>query len=196
MSNSLNLSAEEINQLKIERYTYGDIKIQKRLNAIYMMSDTDYNDSQIAKIVGCHRNILPNWRNKCLYQGLPSLYENHYNKPESELEEHSQNILTYLDENPIQSVNQAVAVIEELTGIKRSPTQIRQFLLRHGYKWRKMGQIPGKADVEQQSTWLKNTLEAFIDLAQKGHCYLFFAMLHILHWDLFFAWFGADIVYF
>jgi len=187
MPNLLNLSAEEIQQIKIERYTYGDIMIQKRLNAIYLMAVTDLNDCQIAEIVGCHRNILPDWRDKCLYQGLPSLYVNHYHKPESELEQHSQSIFSHFDEHPIQSVNQAVAVIEELTGIKRSPTQIRQFLLRHGYKWRKMGQIPGKADVEEQKTWLKNTLEPSIELAQKGLCHLFFAMLHILHWELFFA---------
>ena len=181
MSSLLNLSAEEIKQIKTERYTYGDINIQKRLNAIYLMSETDLNDSQIAKVVGCHRNILPNWRDQCLYQGLSSIYINHYHKPKSELEEHSQSIIAHLDENPVQSVNQAVAVIEDLTGIKRSPTQIRQFLLRHGYKCRKMGQIPGKANPKEQSTWLKNTLEPYIELAQKGLCHLFFAMLHILH---------------
>jgi hypothetical protein len=70
--------------------------------------------------------------------------------------------------------HQAVAVVEELTGIKRSPTQIRQFLLRHDYKWRKMGQIPGKANIEKQKEWLENTLEPYIEQARKGLCHLFF----------------------
>ena len=181
MPTLLNLSEIEIEQIKTERYTYGDIMIQKRLNAIYLMSSTDLNDCQIAEVVGCHRNILSSWRDKCLNQGLPSLYVNHYRKPESELEQHSELIFTHFEQNPIQSVNQAVAVIEELTGIKRSPTQVRQFLLRHGYKWRKMGQIPGKANVQEQKYWLKNTLEPYIELAQKGLCHLFFAMPLILH---------------
>jgi hypothetical protein len=122
MPTLFNLSAEEIQQLKYERYTYGDIIIQKILNAIYLMATTDLNYSQISQAVGCHRNILPSWRDKCLYQGLASLYINHYHKPESILEKHCQSILTHFDKNHVQCVNHAVVMIEELTGIKRSPT--------------------------------------------------------------------------
>jgi transposase len=171
---TITLSQEEIRQLDHERYTYGNIMIQKRLNAVYLMATTDLNDIQIAKVVGCHRNILPAWRDKFLYEGLFSLYINDYRNPESILEEYSELILLHLDEHPVQSINQAVAVIEELTGIKRSPTQVRQFLLRHDYKWRKMGQIPGKANVEKQEEWLENTLEPYIEQARKGLCHLFF----------------------
>jgi len=171
---TLNLSQEEIRMLKYERYTYGDIMIQKRLNSVYLMATTDLSDIQIAQASGCHRNIIPIWRDKCLSEGLSSLYINHYRKPESDLEVHSADILTYLDENPVQSINQAVEVIEQLTGIKRCPTQIRQFLLRHGYKWRKMGQIPGRANPEKQSEWLENTLEPYIEQARNGVCHLFF----------------------
>ena len=74
---TLNLSQEEIRLLKYERYTYGSMMIQKRLSSVYLMSTTDFNDSQIAQISGCHRNILPLWRDKCLYEGLFSLYINH-----------------------------------------------------------------------------------------------------------------------
>jgi hypothetical protein len=73
-------------------------------------------------------------------------------------------------------MNQAVALIETLTGIKRSPARVRQFLLRHGYKWRKQGQIPGKANVQKQEEWLEKTLQPYIEQARKGFCHLFFAM--------------------
>jgi transposase len=171
---TINLSQEEIRVLNYERYTYGNMQIQKRLNSIFLMATTDLNDIQIAQVVGCHRNILPVWRDKCLYEGLFSLYMNDYRNPESLLEAHSKLILSHLDTHPVQSINEAVAVIEELTGIKRSPTQVRQFLLRHGYKWRKMGQIPGKANVEKQNEWLENTLEPYIEQARKGLCHLLF----------------------
>jgi transposase len=171
---SINLSQEEIRVLKNERYTYGNMQIQKRLNSVYLMATTELNDIQIAQVSGCHRNILPVWRDKCLYEGLSSLYVNAYREPESLLEEYSDLILSHLDKYPVQSVNQAVVVIEDLTGIKRCPTQIRQFLIRHDYKWRKMGQIPGKANVEKQREWLENTLEPYIEQARKGLCHLFF----------------------
>jgi transposase len=174
MPTLLNLSVEEIRQLKYERYTYGNTMTQKRLMVIYLLSTTDLNYSQISHVSGCHRNIIPVWRDKCLYQGLSSLYVNQYRKPESILEVHSELILSHLDQHPVQSVNQAVTVIEELTGIKRSPTQVREFLLLHGYKWRKMGQIPGKADVQKQKEWLENSLEPYIEQARKGLCHLLF----------------------
>jgi transposase len=169
-----NLSHEEIHQLEEERYTYGDIRIQKRLNAVYLMAVTDLNDTLIAKIVNCHRNSIPIWRDKYLYEGSSSLYENHYRQPESVLEQHSEVILSYLDMHPMQSVNQVASVIEDLTGIKRKPTQVREFLLRHGYKWRKTGQIPGKAKPEEQKDWLETKLEPVIEQAREGKCHLLF----------------------
>jgi len=150
MTNLFNLSEEEVQQIKIERYTHGNIQIQKRLNAIYLMTTTELSQEEIAHCVGCHRNNLRNWREQCISQGLPSLYSNDYRKPTSILDDYSQIILSHFDKYPIQSVNQAVSVIEELTQIKRSPTQVRQFLLRHDYKWRKTGQIPAKANVAGQ----------------------------------------------
>jgi len=174
MPTLLNLSQEEIRRLRYERYTYGDIMIQKRLNSIFLMATTELNYSQISQCAGCHRNILPVWRDKYLYEGLSSLYVNHYRQPESVLEQYAEVILPHLDQNPVQSINQAVAVIEELTGIKRSPTQVRNFLLRHDYRWRKMGQIPGKANTEAQKVWLENTLEPVIEQAREGKCRLLF----------------------
>ena len=40
--------------------------------------------------------------------------------------------------------------IEELTGLKRSETQVRKFLNSIGIKRRKVGTIPSKADLEEQ----------------------------------------------
>ena len=174
MPTLLNLSAEEIRLLKYERYTYGDIMIQKRLMVIYLLSTTKLNICEIAQVSGCHRNIIPIWRDKCLYEGLSSLYVNNYRTPESILEEYSDLIFEHLDKHPVQSINQAVVEIKDLTGIERSPTQIRQFLFRHGYKWRKVGQIPGKANVKEQEVWLENTLEPHIEQARNGLCHLFF----------------------
>jgi transposase len=169
-----NLSQEELQQLEEERYTYGDIQIQKRLNAVYLMAVTDLTMKDIAQVVNCHRNILPVWQEKYLYKGLSSLYGNNYRRPESIPEQHSEVILSYLDQHPMQSVNQVASVIEELTGIGRKPAQVREFLLRHGYKWRKMGQIPGKAKPEEQKVWLETKLEPVIEQAREGKCHLLF----------------------
>lgn len=48
-------------------------------------------------------------------------------------------------QNPPRSISEAQDSIHRLTGIKRSPTQIRIFLKKIGMKCLKVGFVPGKA---------------------------------------------------
>ena len=52
-------------------------------------------------------------------------------------------------------IKEAMAKIEELTGVKRSETQIRHFLKGTGMKLRKVGTIPSKADPDKQKEFIK-----------------------------------------
>lgn len=52
-------------------------------------------------------------------------------------------------------MNEAILRIEEVTGLKRKTTQIRQFLLKHGYRYHKMDQVLGKADANKQEYWVE-----------------------------------------
>ncbi len=47
--------------------------------------------------------------------------------------------------------------MELLTGIKRSPTQVRKFLKSMGMRCLKVGQIPSKADPERQAEYQKKS---------------------------------------
>jgi transposase len=60
--------------------------------------------------------------------GLPAVYQYEKYKRESEREEHSDAIIAELTLHPPQSVKEAGFVIERLTGIPRSLTQVREFL--------------------------------------------------------------------
>ena len=63
----------------------------------------------------------------------------------SESEAHIRTLKTRFKDHPPHTVAQAQKEIERLTGIRRSPTQVRQFIKRIGMKIRKVGAIPGKA---------------------------------------------------
>ena len=76
-------------------------------------------------------------------------------RPQSELAEHRQSLETYFEEHPPATVNEAAAKIEEITGIRRGPTQVRNFLNSLGLRPRKVGMIPAKADVEEQDRFKK-----------------------------------------
>ena len=53
------------------------------------------------------------------------------------------------------TIPEAVKRIEDLTGIKRSPTQVGIFLEKLGLKRLKTSAIPAKCDVELQATFKK-----------------------------------------
>ncbi|MDR1348815.1 MAG: winged helix-turn-helix domain-containing protein [Prevotellaceae bacterium] len=69
---------------------------------------------------------------------------------------------------------EAISRIKELTGIERKPTQVRTFLHKHGFKYRKLSSTPGKADTEKQKQFLNETLTPAIEKTQKGEIKLLF----------------------
>src|SRR5262249_22570558 len=75
---------------------------------------------------------------------------------------------------PPTPVAAAAAQIEALTGIKRGPTQTRQFLRKLGMQPRKLGQIPAKADPAAQEAFKAEELEPRLAEAQAGQRMVFF----------------------
>jgi transposase len=64
--------------------------------------------------------------------GLQAVYQYEKHKHECALNAHTAQIEEALEKRPPQNANEAGAIIERLTGIKRSPTQIRAFLKKKG----------------------------------------------------------------
>ena len=82
--------------------------------------------------------------------------ELHFYQPKSELEQHTETIEAYFRKHPPATMKEAMSKIEELTGIKRSETQVRKFLKSMGLRRRKIGMVPSKVDLEKQESFKKN----------------------------------------
>ena len=67
-----------------------------------------------------------------------------------------------IEEHPPATVNEATAKIEEITGIRRGPTQVRGFLNSLGLRPRKVGMITDKVDVEEQQRFNKAGGEQYV----------------------------------
>ena len=59
-------------------------------------------------------------------------------------------------------------MLETLTGIRRSPTQVRLFLKQLGLKRLKVGVLPAKADPEEQEEYQQKKLAPRLAEAQAG----------------------------
>jgi transposase len=62
--------------------------------------------------------------------------------PVSDLAAHTEAIRASLTASPVRTVAEACDRIETLTGIRRQPTQVRAFLSRLGFRWRRVRAIP------------------------------------------------------
>ena len=65
---------------------------------------------------------------------LESIFEQNYNRPESELEAHREQIEQKFEEEPPATRREAALVIEELTGLQRGLTQVGKFLKKGASK--------------------------------------------------------------
>lgn len=167
------ISKAEILQLKYERYHYPCSHVQKRIEAVYFKT-FGMSNKEIGKLTGLNRETVGYWI--CTYRegGFASLCQYNYGTNKSELENHVDSLLSSFTKQPPMSVNEAKARIEELTGISRSPTQVRNFLKRHGFRYLQTGHVPAKADNAKQQQWVKERLEPAIKEAQNGECHLLF----------------------
>lgn len=170
----INLREIEIQRLNYERYYYPCPIVQKRIYAVYVKETTNMSNAMIGALVGLNRDSVGDWIMRYRQDGFEALCQFNYGRNKSELENHEQSIMKSLTDHPPMSVNEAKARIEELTGISRSPSQVRAFMKRHGLRYLQTGHIPAKADTAKQQAWVKEKLEPVIQEAQDGKCHLLF----------------------
>lgn len=169
-----NPSKAEIQRLNYERYHYPCSTVQKRLHAVYYKATTGMSNKMIGILTDLNRDSVGFWIMRYQQCGFEAVCQFNYGTNKSTLENHENSILKFFAEHPPMNTNEAKLRIEELTGISRSPTQVRTFMHRHGLHYIKMGHMPAKADTEKQREWVKTKLEPAIKEAQSGACHLLF----------------------
>lgn len=170
---NLQFTQEDITALQHLRFHYPDPRVQKKMEAVFLKSQ-GVRHSDIARLVGVTDDTVHAYLKQYQQGGIERLKQFNYHRPCSALMEHRHTIADHLQLHPPTSINEAAAIIEALTGIKRSPTQVRQFLNDIGMKCRKVGVLPAKADPDVQEEFKKKELEPRLEEAQQGKRAVFF----------------------
>ncbi len=172
----ITFSDEDIAALDYERYHHPSPQVQKRMEVLYLKSK-DLAHHEIRRLCGISKTTLVIYLRSYQTGGIEQLKHGHYQGQPSDLNDHQETIEAYFTTHPPRTSVEAQAVIERLTGIKRSPTQIRAFLKRIGMRVRKTGAVPGKATdpVKQaeQAVFKTEQLEPRLEAARQGKRTLF-----------------------
>ena len=150
----IEFTEEAIAKLRYERFHHPHPRVQRKMEALLLKSE-GLPHKRIAQIVGISENTLRDYLRQYQEGGVKRLKTLGFHKPQSELADHRESLEAYFEEHPPATVNEAASKIEEITGIRRGPTQVRKFLNSLGLRPRKVGMIPAKADVEEQDRFKK-----------------------------------------
>ncbi|MBF0290443.1 MAG: helix-turn-helix domain-containing protein [SAR324 cluster bacterium] len=152
----IQFSPDEINELAYQRFHHPHPRVQRKMQVVWFKSQ-ELPHKEIARLSGVTVNTVTNYLSEYQEGGIEKLKTINFRTPESELKQHQATLEEYFQQHPPFSIKEAMAKIEELTGIKRSETQIRTFLKSMGMKLRKVGMIPSKADPDKQEAFKKKS---------------------------------------
>ena len=133
-----------------------------------------------ARAADVHRNSVTRWIKIYISAGIEGLLEHRAYRPQSELLEYADLIAADFEQHPPRNINEACYRIEQLTGLKRGPTQVRHFIKRVlKYRYRKYRPLPGgKKTVDElnalQQEFIQNKLQPLLDKALHGVADVFF----------------------
>jgi transposase len=156
MTIALTFTQSEIEELHYWRFHHPDPMVMKRCETVYLKAK-GLKPKLIHELTGLDVRTIRSHIHMYKNGGIEALKHRDPNRPQGELEEHKQSIEEEFDKRPPASIKEAVERIFKLTGILRSDTRVEVFLKRLGFKFRKPGGIPAKADIAQQEEFLKKS---------------------------------------
>ena len=130
MTIQLEFTPEIQEKLNYERYHHPVPLVQRRMEVLWLKSH-HLPHALIAKLAGVSENTMREYFRLYAEGGLEKLKEVNFYRPESELQTHQTSLEAYFQAHPPASIKEAQSEIESLTGIKRSETQVREFLKKN-----------------------------------------------------------------
>ena len=169
----------QIAALEYERYHHPSPHVQKRREVVYLKSQA-VPHQDIARLCRLSRQTVVTILHLYQDHGIERLKQFHFAGQPSALNAHQSTLEAHFRTHPPRTVADAQATIAQLTGIRRSPTQIRALLKRMGMQVRKVGPMPGRAHdpakQQEQATFQQTALEPRLAEVRQGKRTLFLSM--------------------
>jgi len=150
----IEFTEEEIAAIDYERFNHPHPRVQRKMETVWLKAK-GVPHKEIARLTGFSSTTVTQHLREYKDGGIEALKTMSFFKPKSKLDTYQQIIEIEFLKNPPATIKEAGYTIEKITGIKRSETQTRKFLKRMGFKPRKIGMVPAKADIKKQKEYLK-----------------------------------------
>lgn len=118
---------EVLDAIRHERYHHPHPRVQQRMEVVWLKSQ-GLTHQDIARLAGVSRRTVQRYLDEFAAGGLDQLRRMAWQGTVSELDQHQGTLEDHFLEKPPHSAAEAQATIEQLTGVRRSLTQVRSFL--------------------------------------------------------------------
>lgn len=151
------LTKGQLSELQKQRIHHSHPRVRQRMDAVWLRAQ-GMTQVRVAEMLGLSRRTIAGYEKLYKTGGIEALKDCHWGSRVSPLQAYVDEIEAYLEEHPPRTLEDACDLIEELTGIRREKSFVREFLHRLKIRRLKTGIMPAKADTQQQKAFLKKSL--------------------------------------
>ena len=130
MTIQLTITPEIQEELNYQRYHHPVPMVQRRMEVLWLKSHGLAHE-MIARLAGVSENSMRDYFRMYEAGGVDKLKEVNLYRPTSELDAHITSLEEHFRNHPPTTIKAAQHEIEKLTGIKRSETQVREFVKKN-----------------------------------------------------------------
>jgi transposase len=135
------LTEEEQRVVHVERDSHPQGHVRRKMLVLWLLH-CGLTREKTAEVAGLGRATVQRYVAAFRAAGLDGLRAWGVQGPVSDLAAHTQRIRAEFTRQPARSIAEAAERIEALTGIRRQPTQVRQFLKGLGLKFQRVRAVP------------------------------------------------------
>ena len=142
------LTDDEQRTVNAERDAHPDEHVRRKMLVLWLLH-CGLTREKAAEVAGLGRATVPRYVKAYRDGGLDGLRRWGVTGPVSDLAAHADAIRESLTTHPVRTITEAAERIEQLTGLRRQPTQTRVFLTGLGFTYKRVRAIP----IPPKKTW-------------------------------------------
>jgi transposase len=133
---------EERSMICRERFYHPNPRVQRRMEILWLKEQGETHQ-RIAELAGTSRRTVQRVLDGFAGSGLEAVRQFHEKGRVNSLAPHCLSLEEEFRQRPPRTVLEACDRIEQITGVRRRPTQVRLFLRETlGLRWRKVAAVP------------------------------------------------------
>jgi transposase len=124
-----------------ERVAHPDLRVREKMLALWLLHGGATRE-EAARVVGVSRSTVQRYVAAFRTGGLDGLRRCDQHRPRSEMAASREAIRASFEERPARTMAEAGERIFQLTGLRRGPSQVREFLKDMGLKSQRVRMVP------------------------------------------------------